>query len=183
MNSTDASDASQYLKFKLAQETYALEVKRLREVMGFSEITKVPRMPEFIRGVINLRGEIVPVADLRLKFGMTITEKTADTCIIIIELDIGDEMTLLGALADSVQEVIILEPSQILPPPKIGARLDTAFLKGMGKTNDELVMIVNIDKIFSLDDVPMLQYPQEEMILNEEGCQDMNEDIEGEKIK
>lgn len=172
-------ETSQYLTFKLDNETYALDIKQVREVLEFSEITKVPRMPDFMRGVINLRGGVVPVVDLRLKFGMTMTEKTGDTCIIIIELAIEGETTLLGALADSVQEVMTMEPDQIVPPPKIGTRLDTEFIKGMGKKNDEFVIIVDIDKVFSMDEAALLQSTGEGDILSDEPDLDTDEEDDG----
>jgi len=162
MSVTGIPEISQYLTFKLDQETYALDIIQVREVLDFSEVTKVPRMPDFMRGVINLRGGVVPVVDLRLKFGMTKTEKTIDTCIIIIDLAIEGETALLGALADSVEEVINMEPDQILPPPKIGARLNTEIIKGMGKKNDEFVIIVDIDKVFSIDDMSILKSTDDE---------------------
>ena len=115
---TEILDSNQYLTFKLDQEIYALDITQVREVLDYTEITKVPRMPEFMRGVINLRGGVVPVVDLRLKFEMEGSEKTLDSCIIIMELDIEGDKTYLGALADSVQEVITLESEQIEPPPK-----------------------------------------------------------------
>jgi purine-binding chemotaxis protein CheW len=167
MSITGITETSQYLTFKLDQETYALDITQVREVLDFAEITKVPRMPEFMRGVINLRGGVVPVVDLRLKFGMTKTEKTVDTCVIIIDLAIEGETTLLGTLADSVQEVLTMEPDQIVPPPKIGTRLNTEFIKGMGKKNDEFVIIIDIDKVFSLDEVAVLQTTEDNQALQE----------------
>lgn len=146
-------DSNQYLTFKLDQEVYALDITQVREVLDFTEVTKVPRMPDFMRGVINLRGGVVPVVDLRLKFCLAESERTVDTCIIIMELDIEGEKTFLGALADSVQEVITLESDQIEPPPKIGTRLDTEFIKGMGKKNDKLIIILDIDRVFSSNEL------------------------------
>ena len=141
------TETSQYLTFILDEETYALDIKRVREVLDFTEVTKVPRMPDFMRGVINLRGGVVPVVDLRLKFGMPETEKTVDTCIIIMEITIDNETTLLGALADSVREVLNMEPDQIEPAPKIGTRLKTEFITGMGKKNEEFIIILDIDRV------------------------------------
>jgi purine-binding chemotaxis protein CheW len=109
----------------------------------------VPQTPDFMRGVINLRGSVVPVIDLRLKFGMSETVKTVNTCIIVVEVQLEDEVLVLGALADSVQEVIEMEPSQIEPAPHIGSRLDTDFIKGMGKHDNCFIMILDIDKVFS----------------------------------
>ncbi|MCP4218063.1 MAG: chemotaxis protein CheW, partial [bacterium] len=108
-------------------------------------------------GVINLRGGVVPVVDLRLKFGMSQIAQTVDTCIIIVEITIDNEQTLLGALADQVREVMELEPGQIEPPPKIGTRLDTEFITGMGKQNDEFIILLDIEKIFSLQELTMVQ--------------------------
>lgn len=147
------TEANQYLTFILDEEVYALDIKQVREVLDFTDITKVPRMPDFMRGVINLRGGVVPVVDLRLKFDLGMTEKTVDTCIIIIEVTLDGETALLGALADSVQEVLDLDPSQIQAPPKIGTRLRTDFIKGMGKKNDRFIILLDIDKIFSSDEL------------------------------
>lgn len=157
MSATEITESNQYLTFILDQEIYAIDITQIREVVDFTEVTKVPRMPNFMRGVINLRGGVVPVVDLRLKFGLEESDKTVDTCIIIIELDIEGEQTYLGALADSVQEVITLEPNQIEPPPKIGTRLDTEFIRGMGKKNDDLIIILNIDRVFSSDELEVFQ--------------------------
>lgn len=168
------TDTNQYFTFKLDQEIYALDITQVREVLDFSEITKVPRMPEFMRGVINLRGGVVPVVDLRLKFGMTKTVKTVDTCVIIIDLTIEDETTLLGVLADSVQEVMTMEPDQISAPPKIGTRLDTEFIKGMGEKNEKFVIIIDIDKVFSLDDMTVLKSKGDVSKTKENGKQDIH---------
>lgn len=150
-------ETSQYLTFKLDEEIYALSISHVREVLDFTKITRVPRMPEFMCGVINLRGGVVPVVDLRIKFGMPEKEKTVDTCIIIIEITIGEEQTLLGIMADSVQEVMNLEPDQIQPPPKIGTRLKTEFIRGMGKKNDEFIIILECDKVFSSEELVVVQ--------------------------
>ncbi len=154
------TETSQYLTFKLDEEIYALDINQVREVLDFADVTKVPRMPEFMRGVINLRGGVVPVIDLRLKFGMSRTEKTVDTCIIIMEITLDKEVTLLGAMADSVQEVMDLEPEEIEPPPKIGTRLKTEFIKGMGKKNDEFIIILDIDRVFSQEELITVQGPE-----------------------
>lgn len=150
-------ETTQYLTFKLDEEIFALDITKVREVLDFTTVTKVPRTPEFMRGVINLRGSVVPVVDLRLKFGMTRTEKTVNTCIIIVEVKVDDDVTILGALADSVQEVMDLEPNQIEPAPKIGTRLRTEFIKGMGKRDEHFIIILDIDKVFSADELAMAQ--------------------------
>ncbi len=147
------TQTGQYLAFMLDQEVYALDIMQVREVLDYTEITKVPRMPDFMRGVINLRGGVVPVVDLRFKFGMPATEKSVNTCIIIMENIIEGETTLIGALADSVREVLDLEPDQIEPAPKLGTRLKTGFIKGMGKKNDEFIILLDIERVFSADEL------------------------------
>jgi len=147
------TETTQYLTFKLEDEVFAVDISKVREVLDFTTVTKVPRTPGFMRGVINLRGSVVPVADMRLKFGMSMTEKTVHTCIIIVEIDLDGATTVLGALADSVQEVIDLEPDQIEPAPRIGTKLRTEFIKGMGKRDDHFIIILDIDKVFTAEDL------------------------------
>lgn len=149
-------ESRQYLTFRLAKETFAVDVAKVREILDFVAITKVPQTPDFMRGVINLRGSVVPVVDMKLKFGMEPTEKTVNTCIIVLEVTIENETTIVGALADSVQEVVELDPSQIEPPPRIGMKLSIDFIKGMGKLNDDFVIILDTDKIFSFDEGTVL---------------------------
>jgi purine-binding chemotaxis protein CheW len=110
-----------------------------------------------MRGVINLRGSVVPVIDLRLKFGMTATEQTVNTCIIVAEVQLEDEVIVLGALADSVQEVIEMTPEQIEAAPHIGTRLNTDFIKGMGKHDGRFIMILDIDKVFTSEELAKVQ--------------------------
>lgn len=149
MSMETVMETTQYLTFKLDEEVFALDVAKVREILEESNITKVPQTPDFMRGVINLRGSVVPVIDLRLKFGMSRTEKTVNTCIIVVEVQLDDEVIILGALADSVQEVIEMEPEQIEAAPHIGSRLNTDFIKGMGKVDGRFVMILDIDRVFS----------------------------------
>src|SRR5208282_894821 len=135
MSVTEIAEATQYLTFKLDEEIFALDVAKVREILDFTDITKVPQTPDFMRGVINLRGNVVPVVDMRLKFGLSQTEKTVNTCIIITEIEVDREKTVVGAMADSVQEVLDLEPEQIEPPPRIGSKLNIESIMGMGKHN------------------------------------------------
>ena len=149
MSVAGITETTQYLTFKLEDEVFALDVAKVREILDFDTVTKVPQTPDFMRGVINLRGSVVPVMDMRLKFGMTKTDKTVNTCIIVVEIIAEDETVVLGALADSVQEVIDLEPEQIEPAPRIGTKINTDFILGMGKHNGQFIMILDIGKIFS----------------------------------
>lgn len=154
---SENSTTNQYLAFKLGEEVYAVEVAKVREILDFPPITKVPRTPDFMRGVINLRGSVVPVVDMRLKFGMSITEKSVNTCIIVVEAVVENEITTIGALADSVQEVFELSNASIEPPPKIGTRLKVEFLKGMGKIGESFLMILDIDRVFSSSELMMVK--------------------------
>lgn len=151
------TETRQYLTFKLDSEVYALDVATVREVLDFTAVTRIPRTPEFMRGVINLRGSVVPVVDLRLGFGMSATEKTVNTCIIVVEVCLEGETTIMGALADSVEEVIDLEPSQIQPAPRIGTTIKTDFIRGMGSRESNFLMILDIDKVFSADQFSALR--------------------------
>jgi len=153
MAETKLLDDGQLFTFILSNEIYGIEISKVREVMDYKKITTVPKTPDFMKGVINLRGGVVPVIDLRLKFGMEETEKTVDTCIIIVDISVDGEQTFIGALADSVKEVITLEPEHIEPAPKIGTRLDTDFIKGMGKLNEEFVIVLDIEKIFTTNEL------------------------------
>jgi len=146
---------NQYLTFVLENELFALNIGSVREVLELTSITKVPRTPEFIRGVINLRGRAVPVVDLRMKFGMGETRRTVNTCIIIVEVELDGEATVLGALADSVQEVYEMESSQIEPPPRMGTRIKTEFITGMGKSGDRFIVILDINKVFSAEELTL----------------------------
>lgn len=156
MSVSSITESSQYLTFKLEDEVFGLDISKVREVLDFTVVAKVPETPDFMLGVINLRGSVVPVVDMRLKFGMSRTEKTVNTCIIIVEIEIDGETTVLGALADSVQEVVGLDPDQIEPPPRIGTRVKTTFIKGMGKRDSGFIIILDIDKVFSVDELTVL---------------------------
>ena len=153
MSTSTITETTQYLSFKLGEEIFAVDVAKVREILDVTAITKVPQTPEYMRGVINLRGSVVPVMDMRLKFGLPATERTVNTCIIVMEVTHDGETMVLGSLADSVQEVLELEPDQIEPPPRIGTHLRTDFIKGMGKYNEQFIIILDIDRIFNADDL------------------------------
>ncbi len=144
---------NQYLTFTLAGETYAVEVNKVREVLEYTEVTKVPRTQEFMRGVINLRGSVVPVVDLRLKFDMGQTDRTIDTSIVVMEVTVDEETVTLGTLADSVQEVIGLNDGQIEPAPSIGTKVNNRFIRGIGKMDERFIIILDIDRIFRDEEI------------------------------
>jgi len=167
MSVADITDARQYLTFKLAEEVFAIDVSKVREVLEFTAITKIPRTPAFMSGVINLRGNVVPVVDLRLCFEMSKFEKTVSTCIVVVEMLIEGDSTVIGALADSVEEVIDLEPGQIQPPPKMGTRIRTEFIRGMGVRDAQFVMILDIDRVFCASELSAVRQVETNQPLEE----------------
>ncbi|MEK6742912.1 MAG: chemotaxis protein CheW [Nitrospirota bacterium] len=157
MNASAVVEMTQYLTFTLGEEIFSLEIARVLEVLDYTIITKVPRTPAYLQGVINLRGGVVPVVDLRLKFGMPPGDVSVNTCIIIVEAMVDGDLLILGLLADSVQEVLDLERESIKPAPRIGTKLDTGFIKGMGRQNDRFIIILDIDRVFTHDELDAVQ--------------------------
>jgi purine-binding chemotaxis protein CheW len=157
MESNELLEMSQYLAFKLESEIFAFDISKVREVLEFDTVTKVPQTPDMMKGVINLRGSVVPVIDLQIKFGMGEIEKTVNTVIIIIEIDLDGTSTMIGALVDSVKEVMDLDSDHIEPPPKIGTKLNTDFIRGMGKQDGQFLIILDIEKVFSSEELEMVQ--------------------------
>jgi purine-binding chemotaxis protein CheW len=133
-----------YLTFILADEEYGLEILKVREIIGIMDITAVPQMPGYVKGVINLRGKVIPVIDLRLKFDLEPAEYTDQTCVVVV--DVG---ALMGVIVDTVQEVLDIDAAQIDPPPSLGAAVDTSFVLGMGKVKDDVKILLDIDKVLS----------------------------------
>lgn len=141
------------LTFILDQETYGTDISQIQEVLEYRKVTTVPRTPSYMLGVINLRGNVVPVVDLRQQFDMQVSDISIDTCIIIVDVIVDGEKTPLGILADAVKEVIVLGQESVAPPPRIGSRIDTRFISGMGKRGGEFIIILDLPKIFSQGDL------------------------------
>jgi len=156
MASEESCQSNQYLTFVLDEEDFALEILKVKEVLDLTNITRVPRMPDYLCGVINLRGNVVPVIDLRLKLGMTPIQRTVDTCIVIMEIHIEGELLQIGALTDAVKGVIEFESNNIVPAPKLGTRFNTEFIRGMGKQDDSFIIILDIDRVLSSDEISAL---------------------------
>jgi purine-binding chemotaxis protein CheW len=154
--SNTITETSQYMTFKLGDELFALNVAQVREVLEIPQITKVPTAPEYMRGVVNVRGQGIPVVDLRLRFGLPRTAETVNTRIIVMELEIDGEMTVLGGMADSVHEVIELEPGNINPPPRIAMRWRTEFIQGMGRRGEEFIIILDVNAVFSSEELAVV---------------------------
>lgn len=146
-------EATQYLTFVLEEEVFAVDVARVREILEFTTVTKIPQTRHYMRGVINLRGCVVPVVDMRVLFGLPDADATVNTCIVVIEVNTGGNSVVVGALTDSVREVLELEASQIEAAPRIGSRVKADFISGMGKHNNEFIMILNIDRMLP-DETP-----------------------------
>lgn len=146
-------EINQYLTFNLAGEIFAINVANVREVLELPKITQVPRMPDFLSGVFNLRGNIIPLLDLRLKFGLGVTQQTNEASIIVTEVNNSfedeSESLTIGILSEGEQKVVTLDPSCIKPPPKIGTSIDTSFLIGMGQIEDIFVLLLDIEKLLA----------------------------------
>jgi len=145
-----------YLSFKLEDEEFAAHASKVLNILELSKITAVPQAPEYMKGVINLRGTVLPVIDTRMKFGMSPTEYTNNTCIIVMDIVVDNESVKLGALVDAVQAVLEIEPSQIMPAPSIGSRYRSEFIDGVTSIDEKFVMILDMDAIFSSDDLTSL---------------------------
>jgi len=154
--------SEQYLTFNLQKELYGLDIDSVREVLEVTQITKVPQTQEYMRGVINVRGHAVPVVDLRLKFGLEQGEMTVDTCIIIVEVRIDGESIILGLLVDGVEEVLELGQDNIEPPPRFGTRINSRFMKGIGKLEEKFIIILDIQEVFSEDELSDIAGSQSE---------------------
>ena len=144
-----------YLSFKLNKEFFAVEVKKVLEVLDKQYITRVPKSPEYIKGVISFRGEILPVIETRRKFNMPLIDKDADYVIIILDLIINDKSLQLGAIADGVNDVLEITDDQIKSVPEMGSNYNTEFITGMIKLDNNFIMILNVDKVFSVDEVKL----------------------------
>lgn len=153
--STAITEIAQYITFKLGDELFAINVSQVREVLEVTQITKVPTAPDYMRGVVNVRGKAIPVVDLRLRFGLPKNADTVHTRVIVMELDVDGEVTVIGGIADSVHEVIELEPSQINPPPRIAMRWKSELIKGMGRRGDEFTIVLDINAVFSSEDLAL----------------------------
>ena len=151
------TETRQYITFKLGDELFAIDVAQVREVLEVSQITRVPTAPAYMRGVVNVRGQATPVVDLRLRFGLARGTDTVNTRIIVLELELDGEPTVLGGVADSVHEVIELEPGSINPPPRIAMRWRSEFIQGMGRRGDAFIIILDANAVFSSEELAIVR--------------------------
>jgi purine-binding chemotaxis protein CheW len=150
------SDTHQYLTFILGGEMFALGILNVKEIIEYGNLTEIPMMPSFIRGVINLRGAVVPVVDLAARFGGKASEVQRRTCIVIVEVAQDDAKLDIGIMVDAVSEVLEIRAADIEPPPSFGARIRADFIAGMGKVNGKFVIILEIQKVLSVDEMAVL---------------------------
>jgi purine-binding chemotaxis protein CheW len=150
-------NVSSYLTFKLGDELFAAHVSKVIEILEIPKITKVPRSPEFMRGVVNLRGNVLSVIDSRIKFGLPPTEDTINTCIVVMNIQIENQDITLGLIADAVKEVVEIDQQSIQSPPEMGSKYKTEFIEGMVKSGDQFIMLLNIDLLFSSNDAAIIQ--------------------------
>lgn len=141
--------AGKYLTFELGDESYGLQILKVQEIIKMQEITKVPRTPEHVKGVINLRGKVMPVIDLRKTFEMEEVEASRDTCIIVVQVQRGETSVILGVIVDKVSEVLEIGADEIEPAPSFGTQVETHFILGMAKTKDSVKILLDIDKVVS----------------------------------
>jgi len=146
----------QYLTFALGSEMFAVGTLSVKEIIEYGQLTEVPMMPDFIRGVINLRGAVVPVIDLSARFGRSATQITRRTCIVIIEVPTGEEKHDIGVVVDAVSEVLEIPSGEIEPAPAFGAKIRTDFIQGMGKVNGKFVILLDVGKVLSVDEIATL---------------------------
>ena len=152
-----------YLTFALGPEEYGLEILKVREIIGYMDITAVPQTPSYVKGVINLRGQVIPVVDLRAKFGMETTDVTDQTCIIVVETTQGDRNFSTGIVVDHVQEVLDIEGKNIEEAPQFGSSVNTDFILGMGKVGDNVKILLDIDKVLTGTEIDCLSVKNDEM--------------------
>jgi purine-binding chemotaxis protein CheW len=157
INQVSVLEGGKFLTFLMANEKYGLEILKVREIMGMMDVTSIPTTPAFIRGVINLRGKVIPVVDLRLKFGIEAKEDTQRTCIIVVHLTHTAQEMIVGIIVDEVSEVLDIDQNQIEPPPSFGANIRTDFILGMGKVDQKVMTLLDIDRVLTEQEVALAE--------------------------
>lgn len=161
-NSGDMNQTDKYLTFILADEEYGLEILKVREIIGILKITSVPKIPDYVKGVINLRGVIIPVIDLRLKFGIAEAEYTQETCIIVVNVEIKKKEVLMGIIVDTVNEVLDISADNVEEAPSFGGSVETEYILGMGKVKNSVKILLDIDKVLSSKELLAISKLQQE---------------------
>lgn len=157
MNEEIKSKTNSYLTFRLGDEEFAAHVEKVLNILEMTKLTHVPKAPDYMKGVMNLRGAVLPVIDARIKFGMPETEYTSNTCIVVLDVDLDGESVHVGAIVDAVQAVIEIKNEQIQPLPTLGSRYKAEFIVGMVKVEERFIIILNMDAVFSIDEITSLK--------------------------
>lgn len=165
--SEEVINSNSYLSFKIGETSFCINVNKVLNILELMKITNVPQSPDYMLGVINLRGEVLPVVDARIKFGIPVKENTINTCIIVLDIAFEKEMTHIGLLVDGVMEVYEAADDSIMPPPGIGSKYKSEYIKGIFKIEDDFIMLLDIDKVFSTDEL---------IVVNESGNDFINTD-------
>ncbi|MBW1915910.1 MAG: purine-binding chemotaxis protein CheW [Deltaproteobacteria bacterium] len=152
-----ADREGKYLTFSLAEEEYGIGILKIKEIIGMMPITTVPQTPEFVKGVINLRGKVIPVVDLRLRFGMEAIDYTERTCIIVVEIEGESDVVLIGIVVDAVSEVLNIKGEDVENTPTFGTKLNTDYILGMAKMEGGVKILLDIDRVLSADEVAILE--------------------------
>jgi purine-binding chemotaxis protein CheW len=159
---TPAQALDQYLTFTVADDEYAVDILKVREIVELGAVTKVPSTPPWIRGVINLRGAVVPLIDLAVKFGLPPTPATKRTAIVVVELALAGRATVMGAVVDGVRQVLELSADQVEPPPSFGTRVRVEFLRGLAEAGGKFILLLDIDAVLSVDELLMAEEAAQE---------------------
>lgn len=167
MENYNIGSVNSYLSFKLGKEEFASHVSKVLNILEMTKITEIPKAPEYMKGVINLRGRVLPVIDTRIKFGMEETQYTDKTCIIVMELNVEDDKIYVGGLVDEVMAVLEIDDSQIEPPPSIGNKYRSEFIDGMAKVDERFVILLNMENVFTSDDIEILKENNVEEVISE----------------
>jgi purine-binding chemotaxis protein CheW len=155
---TEATEEKLFLTFVLDNEVYGIEILKVREIIGLMDSTTVPQTPDYMKGVINLRGKVIPIIDLRLKFSMPEEEHTKETCVIVVDIS-GQNNTLqqIGIIVDSVSEVLNINSGEIEDAPQFGQKIDSNFILGLGKTDERIIILLDIEEVLTIEDLKVVE--------------------------
>jgi len=153
INTTDESEVEQFLTFELAGEFYGVEILAVQEIRGWEPVREIPNTPDFIKGALNLRGSIVPIIDLRERFGMESVEYSAITVVIVLSVKVADDTHIMGIVSDTVSDVVDINKGDIKQAPKLGSKIDTRYMQGMYIGKEHMIMLLDVDKLLNLEEI------------------------------
>ncbi|MBF0361291.1 MAG: purine-binding chemotaxis protein CheW [Oligoflexia bacterium] len=171
-NNSVRAQAGKYLTFRLADEEYGLEILKVQEIIGLMAVTRVPKMPKFVRGIINLRGKLIPVIDMRTKFLLPEVEDTEKTCVIVVQTQTKDEKLIMGIIVDTVSEVLNIVQNELEAPPSIGSKLDNEYMLGIGKVHNRVVILLDLDNVLCESELNIVSSVNDNEKVNEKNHDD-----------